>query len=372
MIATSRSPLRVSGEQEFPVPPLSVPAPDADAEALAASEVVELFLDRARLVRPDLEPDDEDLDTIAEICRRLDGLPLAIELAAARVRLLSLGAIRDRLERRLDALGQGASGVPDRQRSLRQAIAWSHDLLDEPERALFRRLAPFVGGWTLDAAGEVAGGPPVVDLEESLEGLVLQSLVQSFTDRFGPTVHDARHDRGVRRRPVGGVRRGRRDPEAPPATSSAARPMTPSPTPTARMATRSLDRVEADLDNLRSAIDAAAASDDPAQALAIAAALRPFWLQRNRSAEGLRILVELERHGADPSWAGVRRRGGLGRGHRDVARQVRRGAPHGSAQRRRSTVVSAIGGALAEALGSFAFATIEIDVEAALRSITSA
>ena len=364
-IATSRSPLRVAGEQEFPVPPLSVPVRDADAEALAASEVVELFLDRARLVRPDLEPHDEDLDTIAEICRRLDGLPLAIELAAARVRLLSLGAIRDRLERRLDALGHGASGAPDRQRSLRQAIAWSHDLLGEPERALFRRLAPFVGGWTLDTAGEVAGGPPVVDLEESLEGLVLQSLVQSSPsgsgDRFTmlPTIGEFAADRLEASDEAAEIRRRHRDFFRRLAEDALAQADGPD-------GGAALDRIEADLDNLRSAIDAAASSDDPAQALAIAAALRPFWLQRNRSAEGLRILVELSDtapipHGpelaaATASAAAI----ATWLGRYDVGRRM--GGFSVEEYRRLDDRWG-----LAEALGSFAFATIEVDVEEALR-----
>ena len=365
LIATSRSPLRVVGEQEFPVPPMSVPLQDADAESLAASEVVELFVDRARLVRPDLDPHDEDLDTIAEICRRLDGLPLAIELAAARVRLLSLSAIRDRLDRRLDALSHGAPEVTDRQRSLRQAIAWSHDLLEEPERALFRRLAPFVGGWTLEAAGDVGHGAPVVDFEASLEGLVLQSLVQSSPVDSGqrftmlPTIGEFADEQLEASEETAEIRKRHREFFQRFAKDALAHADAPD-------GGAALDLVEAELENLRSAIDAAEASDDPAQALAIASALRPFWLQRNRSAEGLRILVELSDtapipHGPEfaaatasaaaiATWLG---RYDVGRrmGELSVAEYRRLDARWG----------------LAEALGSFAFAMIESDVEAALR-----
>ena len=365
LIATSRSPLRVVGEQEFPVPPLSAPLQDADAETLAASEVVELFVDRARLVRPDLDPNDEDLDTIAEICRRLDGLPLAIELAAARVRLLSLSAIKDRLERRLDALSQGAPEVPDRQRSLRQAIAWSHDLLEEPERALFRRLAPFVGGWTLEAAGVVGTGAPVVDLEASLEGLVLQSLVQSSAidpdQRFTmlPTIGDFAAEQLEASDESAAIRKRHREYFQRLAEDALAQAGGPD-------GGAALDRVEAEVDNLRSAIDAAAASDEPAQALAIASALRPFWLQRNRSAEGLRILVELSDTAPNPHGpefaAATASAAAIATwlGRYDVARRM---GELSVAEYRRLDVRWE----LAEALGSFAFATIETDVEAALR-----
>ena len=162
VMTTSRSPLRISGEHLLPVRPLAVPtAPETapgqvaiplDPEAVARYGAVALFLQRARQVRPDFVLTAESAAQVAEICRRLDGLPLAIELATSRLRHLNLAALLARLERRLPLLTGGARDLPERQRTLRDAIAWSYDLLSLEEQALFRRLAVFVGGFTLDAA----------------------------------------------------------------------------------------------------------------------------------------------------------------------------------------------------------------------------
>jgi non-specific serine/threonine protein kinase len=140
VIATSRAPLRVRDEQELPVPPL----PPTEAEAL--------FTRRASQVRPDLALENGARDAVAEICRRLDGLPLAIELAAARVRALTPEQLLDRLEQRLPLLTGGPRDAPERQRTLRATIEWSHELLSEPERTLFARLSVFAGGCTVEAA----------------------------------------------------------------------------------------------------------------------------------------------------------------------------------------------------------------------------
>jgi predicted ATPase/class 3 adenylate cyclase len=142
VVATSREPLRVAAEQEYPVPPLS------------AAESVELFTDRARAVRPGFEVDG-DLAAIVEICARLDGLPLAIELAASRVKVLPPPKLLERLDQRLSLLTGGARDAPERQQTLRAAIDWSFDLLDPPEQALFTRLSVFAGGCTLEAAETV-------------------------------------------------------------------------------------------------------------------------------------------------------------------------------------------------------------------------
>ena len=152
VLATSRVPLNLSGEQEYGVPPLD------------QAEAVTLLVDRARAARPDLRLDEGALRAIAEICRRLDGLPLAIELAASRLKLLGPEALLARLGRRLDVLGEGRSDAPARQRTLRATIAWSYDLLAEREQALFRRCAIFVGGFGLEAAHAVFTGaePDVV------------------------------------------------------------------------------------------------------------------------------------------------------------------------------------------------------------------
>jgi predicted ATPase/class 3 adenylate cyclase len=164
VLATSREPLRIAGEREFPLSTL----PEAPA--------VELFRQRAEAVRPDF---DADYEVIVEICRRLDSLPLAIELAAARVKVLSADDLLGRLERRLPILAGSRRDVPERQRTLRQAIEWSYDLLSEREQSAFRRLGVFAGGWTLDAAEEICWA----DLD-TLESLVDKSLVRREGKRF--------------------------------------------------------------------------------------------------------------------------------------------------------------------------------------------
>jgi predicted ATPase/class 3 adenylate cyclase len=180
VLATSREPLRLRGEQEYAVPPL--PLPDNGREPTAGvawhSPAVSLFVQRARAIRPDFVLTDENAPAVAEICARLDGLPLAIELAAARVRLLAPEAMVRRLERRLPLLVGGARDLPSRQQALRDTIAWSHDLLEEHERRLFRRLSVFVGGWTLDAAEAVCNADGDLDVLAGVESLVAKSLVR--------------------------------------------------------------------------------------------------------------------------------------------------------------------------------------------------
>jgi predicted ATPase len=158
-LVTSREPLRVTGEHVFPVPPLALPGA-GDAAAIRGSEAVALFVLRARAAIGTFELSPENAVEVAGICRGLDGLPLAIELAAARVRHLPLAALRARIDRALPLLTTGPTDAPSRQRTLRAAITWSYDLLSDGERALFRRLAVFAGGCTLAAAGTVCGGPP--------------------------------------------------------------------------------------------------------------------------------------------------------------------------------------------------------------------
>jgi predicted ATPase/class 3 adenylate cyclase len=292
VLATSRAPLHIAGEQEFGVPPFSVPAPASDPVTLEASDAVRLFVDRARLVRPTFMPSAADLTVIADIARRLDGLPLAIELAAARVRLLSVNAIRDRLAHRLNALAVGPATVPRRQQSLRETIAWSHDLLDDAGRAVFQRLAAFIGGWTYEAAEAVAGDSSLGAVDTALELLADQSLIQAlpggemprFTmlatiDEFAGELLAASDEAAeIMRRHVAFFRafaeRARADSDGPAAGAW-------------------FDRIETDLDNLRAAIERAEGHGDIESALAIATALGPFWLQRNHGAEGQRFLVGL-------------------------------------------------------------------------------
>ena len=159
VLVTSRTSLHISGEREYPLLPLSVPDPTdlPSLERLSQYEAVRLFVERAQAVKPGFTVTSANARAVAEICYRLDGLPLAIELAAAYVRLLSPQALLLRLEKRLPLLTRGARDVPARQQTMRNAIAWSHDLLTPQEQVHFRRLAVFAGGFTLEAAEGVGG-----------------------------------------------------------------------------------------------------------------------------------------------------------------------------------------------------------------------
>ena len=172
VLATSRERLRLSAEQEFPVPPLAMPAPTdvADLGSLAANPSVALLLDRARRTNPSFGLTSANALLLASACVRLEGLPLAIELAAARLKVLTPGELVFRLSSRMEVLASSTRDVPARQRALRNAIAWSYDLLDSGERALFRRLSVFAGGWTLADAGSVcaASGDDALAMVESL------------------------------------------------------------------------------------------------------------------------------------------------------------------------------------------------------------
>ncbi len=160
VLVTSRVILRLSGEYAFPVPPLAYPGLDDPSSGVLAGEydAVRLFVARAQAANPSFKPAPDQLATVATMCARLDGLPLAIELAAARVGHLPLPALADRLDRMLPLLTTGARDAPARLRTMRDAIAWSHALLDAEEQRLFRRLAVFRGGFTLDAAESFAAG----------------------------------------------------------------------------------------------------------------------------------------------------------------------------------------------------------------------
>jgi predicted ATPase len=160
ILATSREPLRLPGERLFPVLPLSVPDRQQlpPLEALAGFEAVRLFVERAQAVQPDFELTARNAPFVIQVCSRLDGLPLAIELAAARTNLLSIEQIAARLDDRFRLLTYGDRTAPDRQQTLQAALDWSYQLLSAPEQALFRRLSVFAGGWTLDAADEMASG----------------------------------------------------------------------------------------------------------------------------------------------------------------------------------------------------------------------
>jgi non-specific serine/threonine protein kinase len=187
IVVTSREPLHLHGEQEFPVPPLELPAEAADLETLALCEAVTLFVQQARAVRPDFTLTAGNVLDVAKICVRLDGLPLALELAAARSKLLTPQAILDRLASRpLATLVNGSRDLPPRQQTLRQTIEWSYNLLDAQEKTLFTRLGVFAGGWTLDAMQTVCFAGLVLDPFEGLEALVNKSLARQHEVRGEP------------------------------------------------------------------------------------------------------------------------------------------------------------------------------------------
>ena len=185
VLATSRRALGLTGEFAWPVPPLALPPADAvTAQEITSHAAVRLFIDRAQAVRPDLDVDDHAAAEIAAICLALDGLPLAIELAAARTDLLSPAAIRSRLANRFELLVEGGVGASQRQQTLRAAIDWSFELLTDDQRTFFARLGVFAGTFDLDAALQVAGAVLPMPLE-LLSSLVKQSMVaRSGTDRY--------------------------------------------------------------------------------------------------------------------------------------------------------------------------------------------
>jgi predicted ATPase/DNA-binding NarL/FixJ family response regulator len=181
VLATSRERLRLSAEQEFPVPPLAMPASAdvADLGGLAANPSVALLLDRARRTNPGFDLTLANAPLLASACIRLEGLPLAIELAAARLKALTPGELVSRLGSRMEVLAGSTRDVPARQRALRSAIAWSYDLLDPGEQALFRRLSVFAGGWTLADAASVCGisaGEVLAVVESLLEKSLIRRL----------------------------------------------------------------------------------------------------------------------------------------------------------------------------------------------------
>src|SRR5579871_3380539 len=192
ILASSREALGIAGEQTYRVPTLSLPDPQqaANVASVSRSEAVQLFIERARLLKSDFVVTDPIAPALASVCHRLDGIPLAIELAAARIRSLSVQAIAARLDDRFHLLTGGSKLVMPRQQTLQAAIDWSYDLLTEPERALLARLSVFAGGWTLEAAEQVGAGDisphgsiEAEDIFEVLTSLTDKSLVIADTER---------------------------------------------------------------------------------------------------------------------------------------------------------------------------------------------
>jgi predicted ATPase len=189
VLVTSRQVLRLRAEREFPVSPLDVPAENIDAEQVMSRvpSAVQLFVQRAQAAHPGFALTLANAAVVAELCRRLDGLPLAIELAAARIRLLSPEAMLDRIERRLDLPASAGPDLPARQRTLRATLDWSHQLLTPSEQALFARLSVFAGGATLEAIEAVCGGDDGMELLDGLSSLLEKSLLtSSAAEAVGP------------------------------------------------------------------------------------------------------------------------------------------------------------------------------------------
>ena len=294
VLATSRAPLHISGEHELPIPPLELPSlagPLRLGDALA-SEAVRLFCDRAQAVQSHFELTEDNAETVVAICRRLDGLPLAIELAASRVRLLPPRAILARLDSRLTLLTGGGRDRPERQQTLRGAIAWSHDLLDPREQTLFRRLAVFAGGWTVDAAEAIVGfGPdPPIPVFDGLEALHDTSLIrlQEATDRDAAgnlrfAMLQTIHEFATEQLAASGELAHAQENHAAwfVDLAIAAEPHLSGPS-----AISWLDRLESDHDNLRAALDWLRARGDGERAVTLVAALWRFWWLRGHVAEG--------------------------------------------------------------------------------------
>lgn len=295
MLVTSRIPLHLDGEREFAVPPLGLPDPRRlpDLERLSQYEAVALFIERARAVRHDFVVTNENAPAAAEICVRLDGLPLAIELAAVRVKLLSPQAILSRLGQRLPLLIGGARDRPDRQRTLRGAIAWSHDLLDEPERTLFSQLAVFSGGATIEAVDTVCGADDGagIDVFEGVTSLVDKSLLVRTESPGGElrvamleTIREFAGER-LRERPEADATRLKHALHFVAFAEEGEKHFMGEPL--------WLERCERDHDNLRAALRWAIERGEADIGLRIGAALWRFWHLRGHLGGGRRWLGEL-------------------------------------------------------------------------------
>jgi predicted ATPase/DNA-binding XRE family transcriptional regulator len=287
LLVTSREAGRVRGEREVRVSPLALPAGGVALTDLADSPAVALFLDRAAAVGG--APSAAALPAVAAICRRLDGLPLAIELAATWTRLIPPLELLARLDRRLAVLIDGPADLPDRQRTMRQAIAWSYNLLDVGQQTLFRSLCVFSGGFTPDAARVMVGIALEADLLSDLAALLDRSLIQSMVGANGTTARltilETLRDYGLERLEEAAeaavVRRAHAACFLALATSGAAHWRTAEGAAWAR-------RLDAEHDNLRSALTWVLADGDADLALRFAAALWPFWSDRGHLGEGRR------------------------------------------------------------------------------------
>ena len=293
VLATSRSVLKVYGEQEYPVSPLELPRPGGllPIDRLSQYEAVRLFIERAKAAKPDFSVTDENAPAVAEICMRLDGLPLAIELAAARKKLLTPSAMLQRLGSRLKLLGGGSRDLPERQRTLRGTIEWSFALLEEGEQVLFARLAVFSGGRTLEAIEAVcdAEGDLPMDALEGVSSLLDKSLLRQEEGPEGEprfVMLETIHEYARERLEASGEAEetSRLHAEYFLALAEAAEPELSGADQLA-----CLERLEAEHDNMRAALTWSL-EKEPETALRLAVALARFWEMRARFLEGSRWL----------------------------------------------------------------------------------
>jgi predicted ATPase len=300
ILATSREPLHVYGEQELPLAPLPLPAPRAAATPDLAdhSEAVRLFVERTRAVRPEFALTPSNAPVVAEICRQLDGLPLAIELAAARGRVLAPAALLARLDHRLGVLTRGARDLPPRQRTLRAALDWSYQLLESAEQRLYRHLGVFAGGCTIGAAAAVVGEPEPLEALESLASKSLLRVEEAGSEpRFRMLLTVREH--ALEQLEAAGEAELARARHA-----SYCLALVDAAGLEIRHAAP-LDRIESEHDNLRAALRYYVARGDAERGLRLGGMLWRFWWLRGHTAEGRQHLAALLRiPGADahPEW----------------------------------------------------------------------
>jgi predicted ATPase len=284
VIASSRAPLRIAGEQEFPIPPLDLPNPERlpSLEVLSQSDAVRLFIERAMAVRPDFRVTAENAATVAEIVYRLDGLPLAIELAAARVKVLTPQAMLPKLRQGLEMLASTARDLPERQRTLNGAIAWSWDLLNESEKRLFGHLAVFVGGAMLPQIERVNGAGDVLEL---LSALVEQSLVRQSEVEGQPRF---RMLVTIREYALGRLAATGEGPEISRRHAAAFLELAEEARPHYALSDQKawLDVIELEHDNMRAALEWTITSGEAEHGARMAFALWRFWQRRGYLSEG--------------------------------------------------------------------------------------
>lgn len=299
LLVTSRAALHVSNEHEFALPPLAVPerkaAQPASPSAVGACPAVSLFVQRAAAVRPGFALTEENAAAVAEICVRLDGLPLAIELAAARVKLLTPTAMCSRLASRMQLLTGGARDLPARQQTLRQAMDWSYDLLTEKEQKVFRRLAVFVGGCTLDAVESVCDAKQDLgmDVLDGMTSMVDKSLLRQIEQKDG----EPRFVMLETIREYGQTKLAERGEEAATRKAHAAYCLVLAEEGAAEdlsaNASGWLDRFEAEHDNFRSALGWLEESGNAEWGLRLGIALFRFWEMREYLSEGREWLARM-------------------------------------------------------------------------------